>query len=145
MTACAIIVQFWVDHNCPPGNPTNRLGSFESWTDVMSGILELAGIPGFLENQSQLMDQADEENSAFMGFFRDWHKEHGSKWVGAKDILVHARRHFEDFEVGLPDNAVKVKLGKFLSKHRDAIHAGLMLSMKSAHDGNLFKLTQVDG
>jgi len=145
MTACAILVQYWVDDLCRPGSPKVRLGSFESWTDAMSGILGLAGVDGFLENQSQLMRQADDENAGFVAFFRDWQKEHGSRWVGAKDLLVHARRHFEDFEVGLADNAVKVKLGKFLSKHRDVIHTGLLLSVKSTHDGNLFRLTPVDG
>lgn len=144
MTACATIIQFWIDNGLERGSPKTKLGSFEAWTGVMSGILDSAGIAGFLENQAEMMEQADEESDAFVAFFSDWNQEFGSKWVTAKQVLRVARRHFEEYEAGLAENAAKVKLGKFLRKHRDTIHGGLLLSMKPNKDGNQFRLTSVD-
>jgi hypothetical protein len=37
------------------------LGSFESWCDTVGGILETAGIEGFLDNADTMFEQADSE------------------------------------------------------------------------------------
>jgi hypothetical protein len=137
--ACCTIIQHWIDQGAPSYSGENRLGSFESWVEVMGGILESAGVDGFLENQALLFDQADDESEAYRSFFAEWHRVHGAKWVMAKDVLHIAKRYFEQFESDQP-NSVRVKLGRFLSKMRDDIHGSLMLQMRTGHDGNTFRL-----
>ena len=40
------------------------IGSFEGWAEVMGGILQVAGVPGFLGNLQEMYEQADAEGSA---------------------------------------------------------------------------------
>ena len=51
------LAQGWIVAGQPPGE--QRLGSFESWTAVIGGILDIAEIPGFLENRQELYATAD--------------------------------------------------------------------------------------
>src|SRR5262249_51624808 len=46
VSACASIVQHWVDDGMREGNAS--LGRFESWAAVLGGILNSVGIEGFL-------------------------------------------------------------------------------------------------
>jgi hypothetical protein len=53
------------------GKPRPRmppLGSFEHWSTVIGGMLQFAGIEGFLENAQELCDQADTETGAWERF-----------------------------------------------------------------------------
>jgi hypothetical protein len=52
------------------------IASFESWCRVMGGILEHAGIDGFLSNCQRLW--ADPETKSWAGFLRALHKRFGS-------------------------------------------------------------------
>jgi len=44
------------------------LGSFEYWTEVIGGMLQHAGVDGFLANSDQLYEQADVETAAWEAF-----------------------------------------------------------------------------
>jgi hypothetical protein len=57
--ACVILVRNWIAHGQPAG--TRTLGSFESWAHVIGGILESAGIEGFLDNRDEQATATDEE------------------------------------------------------------------------------------
>lgn len=49
-----------------------RLGSFERWSSVIGGILNIAGVPGFLANLDQLYEAADVEGQAWREFTAAW-------------------------------------------------------------------------
>jgi hypothetical protein len=44
------------------------LGSFERWTITVGGILENAGIKGFMENATAMYQEADDESREWEGF-----------------------------------------------------------------------------
>lgn len=68
--AALVLVQNWIAAGCPPGK--ERMGSFESWSSVMGGILELAGIPGFLTNADVLREKGDPEMDEWRAFIQLW-------------------------------------------------------------------------
>lgn len=49
------------------------LGSFESWADVIGGILRAADVPGFLGNLDKLQTEANVERREFAAFLHAWH------------------------------------------------------------------------
>lgn len=51
VAALLIIIQSWIDAGCPPSH--KKLGGFESYAATISGILEHAGIEGFLSVPSE--------------------------------------------------------------------------------------------
>ena len=68
--AALILVQAWV----AAGKPLHakRLGSFEKWSGVMGGVLEVAGIPGFLGNLNELYEAADSDGQMWREFTGAW-------------------------------------------------------------------------
>ncbi len=48
-------------------------GSYEQWANVIGGILENSGIPGFLENTKDAQTRLDTNGSAWTDFFTSWH------------------------------------------------------------------------
>ena len=60
--ACLTIIQNWVAKGMVKGN--ENLGSFENWAGVMGGILQAAGIGGFMGNQGELTGLSDGREDA---------------------------------------------------------------------------------
>jgi putative DNA primase/helicase len=70
--ALLTIINAWLSAGRPRGLRT--LGSFESWSHVIGGILDVAGIPGFLDNFEEfnaLRDDESDELRTFTGVWRD--------------------------------------------------------------------------
>lgn len=72
--AALTLIQNWLAKGRPPGK--GRLGSFESWAEVMGGILEAAGIDGFLGNLGSLYDRADTEGAMWRELVIVWWATH---------------------------------------------------------------------
>jgi len=68
-------VRHWQALGCPTSNAS--LGSFERWAAIIGGILEAAGIDGFLGNLDDDFGRAaDETGTRWHGFIEDWWSEH---------------------------------------------------------------------
>jgi len=80
--AALTLVQAWGAHGRPLA--VERLGSFESWSDVMGGVLATAGVLGFLGNLDALHDLADEEGALWRELVDAW-------WWTHQDRLVRDR------------------------------------------------------
>jgi len=48
------------------------IGSFENWAHVVGGVLEVAGIAGFLDNLEEMMEASDTEGAAWSAFIAAW-------------------------------------------------------------------------
>jgi hypothetical protein len=59
--ALLVLARYWFLQGRPKPRRVRPLGSFESWCAVVGGILELAGIEGFLGNSETMLEQADSD------------------------------------------------------------------------------------
>lgn len=115
-----------ISHWIASGKPTLQdrfIGSFESWSGVMGGILHAAGYEGFLENLDEFYEAADAEADGLRVFVKAWWEQFGSDTVTAAHLFPLAA------EIGLCDEggaerAQKISFGKQLTRLRDRIFDG---------------------
>lgn len=123
--ACHVIIKAWVQAGKPPGS-ADDLQSFNAYAQVMGGILDFAGISGFLSNRDAYMEaRADEQNSMDGLTKRIWDK-FGEDWKTASELL----------EACAPDGSGG--LGAFgASDKRAVIDPALDLNLKGNTDAGL--------
>lgn len=117
--ACLTLIQNWVAKGRPEGSGIK--GSFESWSRVMGGILESAGLPGFLGNDGELRAASDEEGNAIKSMLSVWWHSFQQQPVptggndgGLFDVI-------QDEDVALPITGVnvsqqKISFGAYINK-----------------------------
>ena len=136
VAAALTIVQAWVADRMPmwQGQP---LGSFERWSRVMGGILDRAGIGGFLGNLEELYDAADIENAICRDLVSKWRKTHGEEKVGVKDLYPIALE-VEGLDLGdaKTDRGQRTALGAKLRSKRNTV-----ISVPGEHTVRYYKIT----
>jgi len=119
--AALTLIQAWLVAG-RPASTHKPLGSYESWSFVIGGILEHAGIPGFLGNLLEFYERADLEGAAWREFVQRWWEEFQDQPVGTAELYPLA----EEID-GIPlgrgkeEKAKKTALGKQLAKQRDRV------------------------
>ena len=83
--AVLTIIQAWLAAGRPPCS-TKPLGGFETWSRVIGGILENAGVEGFLADQDELWDAADEGDQEWREFLPSWWAAYVSRPVGVGEL-----------------------------------------------------------
>jgi hypothetical protein len=63
------------------------IGSFESWSKTVGGILGFAGINGFLANLDEMYEEADDGANEWDTFLRAWHVRFGSQEIPTSKIV----------------------------------------------------------
>jgi hypothetical protein len=84
LAAVFTLLQAWVAAGRPKGKES--IGSYESYCAVIGGILDTAGISGFLANRGQFYDRADVETTHWSGFVGAWWDKFKSSPVGIKQL-----------------------------------------------------------
>lgn len=90
VAACLTLVRAWIAAGRPEVESKMRLGSFETWSRVMAGVLATAGIPGFLANLREFYDQADVEGNAMRAFVARWWEAYSAERKTAADLFEMA-------------------------------------------------------
>ena len=112
---------FQADRPCATGSPT--MGSFETWSETIAGLLEWAGVPDFLGNLEAHQEEADEETPELEAFLAALTEVFQENTFSPGDILFHSKAN-QAFREGLPadllalaerDNAFLAKAGKVLT------------------------------
>lgn len=85
VAACLTLCQAWIAAGKPRG--TRTIGSYENWAQVIGGVLEVAGIPGFLGNLEEMMEASDSEGAGWSAFIAAWWDRYGTAPVGAADLF----------------------------------------------------------
>lgn len=89
-------------------------GGFQEWAGVLGGVLDMAGVPGFLGNRRDLFEQADEENASIRAFLADWLAKYGTEnSVTTKELLDVAKNHPLDI-AAKSDHGLLVRLGRLI-------------------------------
>lgn len=136
--AALTLIQAWLVEGKPKLKASAPLGSFEEWSNILGGILEVARIDGFLKNRRELYREADFEGQAWRAFVAEWWEQHSSKSVKSSELFEIA-----DSIEGLPlgsgnEQARKTSLGKRLASMRNRIIGGFRISRAGAgHGGSI--------
>jgi hypothetical protein len=118
--ACLLLGQAWIAAGKPVADIT--LGSYEYWAAVMGGILNVAGIGGFLENRQSFYEAADAEGTIWRAFVSTWWETYQDKPVGVAELRSIAEAT-EGMYLGKSDllRSQQTALGKQLIRYRDRV------------------------
>ena len=120
VAACLTLCQAWIAAGRPKGGRV--VGSFESWSEVMGGVLEVAGIEGFLENIDETSEESDVETAAWAAFIGAWWRDFGGRPVGTVNLYVLALNCDPGISLkGFDDRAQRTSLGMAIGKMRDRV------------------------
>jgi len=126
--AVLTLARAWIVGGRPAGQQS--LGTYEAYAEVMGGILEVAGIPGFLGNLDRAYKEADQEVLAWGELCAAWWEEFGGRPV-ASDLVIGlamGRKLMLDIWGGRDDHGARTRFGKALSRMRDRIIGGFRIS-----------------
>ena len=84
LAALLTLARAWYNAGWPAGDMV-PMGSFENWSRVIGGILQYAGVPGFLGNRGDAYD--DTESQEWMAFFVAWHAHYGRAEKSTGDVI----------------------------------------------------------
>jgi hypothetical protein len=118
----------------PSGTP---LGSFEEWSRVIGGILEVLEIPGFLDDRETLRANTDTENECEQWLLEQW-------WGNCKEEPTTTARLFNliagstdvpaDLVSGTTEQAMRNSLGTRMRSLRDRVF--------TLEDGTVVRVTK---
>ncbi len=121
--ACITIVMAWVNAGRPiwKGKP---LGSFESFSLVMGGILENAGVLGFMSDMDYQREGMDNETQQIKALVQSWYDAHENKSISGKQIV--SLSHGADLEISdlwgeASERSQATRAGKFAKTQLDRI------------------------
>ena len=118
VSACLTLCQAWIAQGRPSSPHT--IGSYENWSRVMGGILQVAGIDGFLANLDEMMEASDAEGAMWRSFVALWWDRFGTAEVGSGDLYELALVSEPALPLGAGgDHSRKIRLGKALRRMRD--------------------------
>ena len=142
VAALLTLTQNWIVKGRP--RPEKSLGSFESWGDVCGGILECAGVSGFLGNQDELFNSVDLEGQTWRAFVQTWFGARGSEPTTAGDLLAIALENDGIHLRGDTERAQRLALGYLLRKHKGRVIGEYRIELvESGNKGAVYSLTKV--
>ncbi len=135
------MVKAWIVAGCPLSS--KKLGMFEEWAQTIGGILEFAGIPGFLENLDEFYEASDFETQSLGSFIRSWYEKYLTAEVGTSELFDLASE-FLDLGFG-NERSQRTCLGKKLGRLRDRqIEGFLVIGCDIVQGARQWRLQQVD-
>lgn len=148
VSAALSLVQAWIDAGMPQPESKATLGRYESWVEVMGGILEFAGVGGFLGGRERLHSEADKETTEWASFCEAWWSTFGGRAVTASELfeIVKERKLLLDLWGGRSGLAAAQRFGRALTSRRDRVFGGfkLMSAGKDAvTNSNAYRLERV--
>ncbi len=120
VSAGLTLCRAWVAAGRPHG--TRTIGSYEGWAAILSGILDVAGVPDFLGNLDEMLAVSDAEGAVWRPFVQAWWDRFGSTEVGASDLYLVALNSDPPFPLGDgSDRSQRTRLGGALGRMRDRV------------------------
>lgn len=129
LAAICKLVEAWIEggKKC---DSTVLLGSYEEWCKTVGGILETAGVDGFMGNLEALRESSSTTETAWEGFMKRWWDKLGAEPVKAGDV----RELFEQDSdlAGLLGNGNELsrttRLGHMIKRRVDRIVGGMKIT-----------------
>jgi hypothetical protein len=118
--AALVICQNWIAQKRPLARNAPSMGSFENWVEIIAGILECAGIEGFLANAQSFREDADEETATLKAFISAWWSEFKNNEVTTKELFPIVDREGIPLKLtATSDRGVQTQFGKIVKKLKD--------------------------
>jgi len=130
-----------------------RLGTFEHWTTVIGGILQHAGIGGFLANRKELYKQVDDESTSWKDFIEEWWRAFQNTAVQVKQLndLCETNDLLNKLRGEGSSRSQATKLGTALRRMRDSVKSGYRIHVdvglknpSGNYRNNGYRLTKAD-
>ena len=128
-------------------------GSFERWSHVIGGILEHAGVGGFMANRAEFFESADADIKMWHDFVKIWWERFGDQAVQAKQLNNLCEEHELMMQVrrdGTERSQVTI-LGNALRRARDSIKGEFrvqtdvyVVNAAGSHRNNGYRLVKAD-
>jgi len=118
--AALVLAQAWLSAGSPKA-ASKPLGGYERWSHVLAGILEHAGIHGFLANANELYEAADHEGALWRTFVAAWWEKHSSQEVTSKELFEIAEGIDGLVSTRGNDKSQRTSFGKKLGKQHDRV------------------------
>ena len=83
--AALVLVRAWLSQGRPDG-PQN-MGSYESWSRTLGGILQVVGVPGFLGTQQARRKTSDSDSALWRAFTNAWYDKFAGSIKGVKELF----------------------------------------------------------
>jgi putative DNA primase/helicase len=116
VAACLTLVRAWIRNGKPEPSHGRSIGMFEEWATVMGGIVEVAGIPGFLGNCAEFYERSDTEGADIRAFLLAWWEEHAATPVKVSTLFTIATSSDSTLDVtAKTEQGQRVRLGQILS------------------------------
>jgi hypothetical protein len=102
---CALLtlVRSWIVAGKPVPASVPTLGTFDGWSETIGGILAHSGIPGFLENLTELYNETDSEGPQWTNFLETWEQTLGQRQMTAGELVEAMRLSHRILADALPD------------------------------------------
>jgi len=146
--AVHVLVKAWLATGKPAGH--SSMGSFEKWARVIGGILEVAGVPGFLECLDEMYRQADPEAESWHEFVAAWWDEFADtpRKVSELNSMCEQDELLTDLRGDRTVRSQEIRLGIALNTMRDRVFGDLRVCLvsdvKQDKGGRLYKLVRED-
>jgi putative DNA primase/helicase len=125
--------QAWITAGQPIAKGT-AFGGFEAWAAVLGGVLDVAGIPGFLNNRRSPFEQADEEGAHVRAFLASWWRDFRDTPMATRELVEMAKGHELPLSART-EHGMLVQLGKLIKGIEDrqyTIGADLVVAVRRA-------------
>jgi hypothetical protein len=128
VAAVLTMVRAWFDAG-QPANSVKPLGSFESWSAVIGGVLEVAGVGGFLGNTAEFYSSGDSETDAIGELLQAWWAKYKDRAVGVSELFVLTLGLDSDIDLGDgSDRSQRIRLGKLLLAQRGRVFGDMKIT-----------------
>jgi hypothetical protein len=119
--AALTIIQNWLANDSPSAVGVKPIGSFEAYCYTIGGILQCAGINGFLDNKEEFYDASDSETDTFRSLVAAWWQEFQDREVGVAQLYPLVDKYEIPLDLGNSgsDKSQKTKFGRLLASLRD--------------------------
>jgi DNA polymerase I-like protein with 3'-5' exonuclease and polymerase domains len=132
--AALTLIRAWFARGCPPPTRGVSFGSFERWERVLGGIVETAGVPGFLANLQEWRSESNFDTRYWEAHVRWLRRTFGEAVFSCAQVRAAMIRDTDhEHPPGLPvDPAASAgdfnrKLGQAYAKQAERFHGGLQL------------------
>jgi hypothetical protein len=123
MYALIVLVQNYLAKGKPQPKRVKPLGSFESWSMTIGGILEASGIPDFQGNRREFAEVADLETAPWRELIARWWEKYGGALIQSKDLFPIVEQ-IDGFPLrGKDERGLRTAFGTELRKWKDRVLA----------------------